>query len=228
MKTVFVICEGQTESKFVSRILAPYFSALNTTLVSPIIRTSFDKKVGRVYKGSGSSYGKIVSEIKRYEKIVCSSKDKYITTMLDFYGLSSDMPGYSEALAETDAYNKVSVIESAFKQDLNNFGSFFIPYIQLHEFEALLFSDFSKIEECFFDVNLSKLKEDVSSFENPELINNGVETAPSKRIKKYISSYSKTGDGITILENIGLETLRKKCRHFSSWIAKLEEVAKLV
>ena len=59
---------------------------------------------------------------------------------------------------------------------------------------------------------------------NSELINNGLDTAPSKRIKKVIKGYSKVLDGITVANRIGLQNMRKMCKHFNSWISFLENL----
>jgi hypothetical protein len=55
------------------------------------------------------------------------------------------------------------------------------------------------------------------------LINDGFETAPSKRILKEIPEYDKVTAGVSVAGKIGIETLRAKCRHFSEWLAKLED-----
>ena len=101
----------------------------------------------------------------------------------------------------------------------------FVPYLQLHEFEALLFSDPEKLEERF-DRHSTEIRRLVQIAEqsNPELINDGIETAPSKRIIREIPEYEsdKASSGPIVAERIGLTTLRMKCLHFSEWIGKLE------
>ena len=60
--------------------------------------------------------------------------------------------------------------------------------------------------------------------QNPELINQGHETAPSKRILKEIPEYDKVTSGVSVAECIGLDTLRQKCAHFDQWLTKLERL----
>ena len=60
---------------------------------------------------------------------------------------------------------------------------------------------------------------------NPELINEGRETAPSKRIIKLIPEYDKVSVGADIAAINGVEFLKKKCRHFNDWITILENLA---
>ncbi|MEX8547306.1 MAG: DUF4276 family protein, partial [Mucilaginibacter sp.] len=69
----------------------------------------------------------------------------------------------------------------------------------------------------------TKIKNSVKD-KNPELINESPETAPSKRIISLCNSYDKIDDGILILKEIGLETMRKECRHFNDWVSQLEKL----
>jgi hypothetical protein len=60
--------------------------------------------------------------------------------------------------------------------------------------------------------------------QNPKLINDGRETAPSKRILKEIPEYDKATAGPIIAEKRGLPALRAKCRHFHEWLSRLEKL----
>ncbi len=103
----------------------------------------------------------------------------------------------------------------------------FIPYIQLHEFETLLFVEPQKFEIEYFDrpEGIVALKAIADSFGNPELIDQGEQTAPSKRIIKIFSDYTsnKPTIGSMIAHEIGIEALKKQCRH-NNWITKLEDL----
>jgi hypothetical protein len=63
--------------------------------------------------------------------------------------------------------------------------------------------------------------------ENPELIDDHPGTAPSKRIIKEINVYekNKSTSGPNVVESIGIQALKEKCRHFSEWITKLEVIS---
>lgn len=100
----------------------------------------------------------------------------------------------------------------------------FIPYIQLHEFEGLLFSDISVFPRNFTKEQLDfpQLERAVNDFKTPEEINNSPATAPSERLKKAINGYDKVTDGAFLALEIGLETIRKKCILFNEWIERLE------
>jgi hypothetical protein len=102
-----------------------------------------------------------------------------------------------------------------------------IPYIQLHEFEALLFSDVHMFEIAFPNrpAEVEKLKSIREDFLTPEHINDQPDRSPSKRILKVIPEYVKTVSGILIIQHIGLPVLRKECGHFGRWLDQLEQLA---
>jgi hypothetical protein len=147
--------------------------------------------------------------------------------MFDLYALPNDFPGYEKASSIRDPYEKVSTLEKAFSDDIND--NRFIPYIQLHEFETLLFSDLSMLRLEYFEHNkeISQLEKVLVDFSNnPELINENRNTAPSKRIIKLIPEYkgNKVNVGATIASMIGIDHLKKTCSHFNDWILKLEDL----
>ena len=100
----------------------------------------------------------------------------------------------------------------------------YIPYIQLHEFEALAFSSANSFEILFEDneMNYKGIREVIDSFPNPEDINDSPETAPSKRMQKLIPGYNKVAYGISLIEYTGLSVILQKCPHFREWIEKLK------
>jgi len=122
--------------------------------------------------------------------------------------------------------NKVEFLENALKNEIKY--PRFIPYFQLYEFEALLFSDLQKIKKQYpaCGREIQNLANDVANSPNPELINDSSETAPSKRIIKQIPSYDKKSAGPIIANHIGLPVLRAKCRHFNEWLTKLEKLGR--
>lgn len=78
------------------------------------------------------------------------------TTMFDLYALPNDFPGYSEANSIGDRYERVLSFEKAFSKAVAS--ERFIPYIQLHEYEALVF--------CGLDYLLQMYKGCEKSIEN--------------------------------------------------------------
>jgi hypothetical protein len=64
----------------------------------------------------------------------------------------------------------------------------------------------------------------VSECGAPELVNDGVRTAPSRRIQAALPTYRKTLDGPAVLEEIGLAGIRSACPHFDEWVTWLESL----
>ena len=144
--------------------------------------------------------------------------------MFDLYALPDDFPGGTQAKTRVDCYKRVEMLEAAMKQDIDD--SRFIPYIQIHEFEALILSDPQQLDWEYLehDRPINNLKSMVDG-QNPELINDGPTTAPSKRILAEIPEYDKVAAGAAVAAKIGLSTLRQKCRHFNDWLTGLEQLA---
>lgn len=126
-----------------------------------------------------------------------------------------------------DPYERVLFLEKALAQDIED--PRLIPYIQLHEFEALILSEPARLLSEFpmrhDAVNALEgiLREHGS---NAELVNDGQETAPSKRIMRVIPEYegSKASAGPLVASAIGLDGLRHRCRHFAHWLKQLENL----
>ena len=214
-----ITTEGETELKFVKNTLAIYLSRFNVDVLARCVKTSTG------FRGGITTYKKAKNDIRAWLKQNHSSEWKF-TTMFDLYRLPKDFPGYQDALKQNDPYEKVRVLEDAFKKDIDDYR--FIPYIQLYEFEALIFADPEKLILEFPDKekSIQKLVE-MARGGNPELINDQPDTAPSKRIIKEIKVYekNKSTSGPNVVESIGIMRLKEKCRHFSEWIAKLEVIS---
>ncbi len=104
----------------------------------------------------------------------------------------------------------------------------FVPYVVLHEFEGLLFSDCAAFAEGIYRPELTgKLQAIRDGFESPEEINDSPETAPSKRIEALVSGYQKPLMGVLGILNIGLVRIRTECPGFSDWLERLQAAAKL-
>ena len=123
-------------------------------------------------------------------------------------------------------YVHVKALEKSFFEEIGD--KRFIPHIQLHEFEALLFCGINHLSALYpgCEKGCDKLSKDLQKVGNPELIDNSPTTAPSKRIIKAIEggkkyNYNKPTTGKSVTKQIGIEELRAKCPHFNEWIEKL-------
>ena len=218
-----VTVEGQTEETFVRRVLAPYLGLLSVGAYVRCVTTR--RKKGIKFRGGMIPYPRVKKEMERWMK-EDRGDDARFSTMFDLYQLPTDFPGYEEASRSEDAYEKVKLLEGSLANDMGD--SRFIPYIQLHEFEALLLSDPQKLDSQFDDSDaVERITALVSQFSSPELIDDGIDTAPSKRITAAIPAYEsmKRSAGPLVAERIGLQTMRAKCCHFGEWLSKLERLA---
>lgn len=214
-----IIGEGISEETFAREILAPHLLGHDIFAYSRQIVTSRRIALPRT-KGGIHSYDQVKKDILRSlrEDTLC-----IITTMIDLYALPQNFPNYKTASALHDPYARVELLEKSFAEDINS--NRFIPYIQLHEFETLFFADV-KVSDGILSLNsVSRFKalEDIlNQYSNPELINDSPQTAPSKRILQLYPQYQKRIDSIRVLQRIGLINISQKCRHFNTWLSKLE------
>lgn len=227
MKTVIIniLCEGQTEERFVKEVLKPYFKSTGIVLKHRLLITSKKKDA----YGGMLSYKQAKGDLMAWmsENKGRTSEIHYYTTMFDFYALPDDFPGFDDSSSISDPYVKVETLEKAFKDDVNH--QKFIPYIQLHEFEALCFCDISKMKSLYPEAKkqIDQLAKVLDLYNgNPELINNSPQTAPSKRIVSNIEQsgkyrYNKPWAGVKVTGDIGIDVILKMCRHFREWIALL-------
>jgi len=225
MIRLHIFTEGQSEEKFIKTVLDPYLFSLNNNIFTDAwcLTTKFDKKIGKKFKGGLPDYQKIHTEISNTFKQLKTPEHRF-TTFFDLYALPDSFPKYQEVKNETDTYRKVEVLETAMSSDLND--QRFIPYIQMHEFEMLILCEPSKLNLAYLEHEnlIKKLEKEISRY-NPEEINEGVATAPSKRIMKYIKEYDKIFATENVLPNIELDLIKSRCPHFNDWIKKLEELA---
>jgi len=213
-----ITAEGQTEERFVKQTLSNHLGTFNISTDVRCVLTSKDKR--KHYRGGLISYDKAKKDIKTWLKDDNNPEVRF-TSMFDLYALPADFPGFEDSKKIIDPYEKVEFLESELAKDIDDFR--FIPYIQLYEFEALLFTNPKKLKIEYFDYqsSINKLIKIVEKIGNPELINDNPETAPSKRIIKLIPDYNKV-IGATIIGEIGIENLKAGCKHFNDWVLKLE------
>lgn len=216
MKRVYIICEGQTEESFVNQLLLPYFIQQNILVQAPLIG-----KPG--HKGGNVNLPRLLTDLG---KILNADRSAYCTTLFDYYGLASDFPGKAEADQQNDLVKKNEVIHTALHKAVEDklgaeVASRFIPYIQMYEFEALLFSDPELMEDKLKAKGFVAIRE---SFDSPEHINNSPQTAPSKRILTLHSTYNKVLNGSILAQNITLDIIRKECLLFDAWLSKINNL----
>lgn len=221
-----VLCEGQTEDRFAQKVLKPYLKDFGIVVKTQLLLTNKKKNI----RGGMISYERAKNDLLLWIKQHSTKtyETHYFTTMFDLYALSDDFLGYEAANRKTNCYDTVQLLEEQFGNDINS--DRFIPYIQLHEFEALVFCGLEHLLVGYPDMTreIASLKEVLSQYENnPEKINNSPVTAPSKRIIKAFESkhhYDKPKLGEFVTDNVGIIGLKEKCLHFKEWIERLERI----
>lgn len=149
----------------------------------------------------------------------------YFTTMFDLFRFSSNFPDYEGAMAMPDPRSRATTLQNTMLEDIGD--NRLLPYIQVHEFEALVLADPQELAKDYPEsrAGVNQLAGEIAAkFKDPELINGGRATAPSKRIEQKICNYRKPSSGPIITARIGLSKLRNKCPHFSAWVDKLESL----
>lgn len=210
MRAVYIVAEGQTEEEFINEILRPYLLRFNIYDVRAILM-----ETSPGYKGGDVTYERYKYNI---ELLLKKENDIIVTSLIDYYKLDTNFPNFKEAQKIHDKFLRLNSLEEAIKVDISN--PRFIPYIQLHEFEGLLFSSmdgFNYLPEIP-ESSLRTLQNIVDNYENPELINESPLTAPSKRLINLIPGYQKTFHGPIIADEISIDIILSKCTRFRIWL----------
>jgi len=220
MTRLYVVVEGQTEETFVDEVLARVLHPLG---IFP--RARLLGKPG--HKGGDVRYSRVSSDVLTLLK---QDGGAYCTTLVDFCGLGSDFPGKELAATKNSAQAKAQAVEQAVFDDISSkLGDArrFIPYVQMHEFEGLLFSDPEAFAKALYSPGLaSEFGKIRAMFQTPEDIDEGRETAPSKRVLGLFPEYDKALNGPLAALGIGVERMRQECPHFNEWLGKLQALAK--
>lgn len=216
MKRVLVLVEGQTEERFVKDVLCPHLLPRGIVTI-PKVATTKRVKRGPDFKGGITDYRKVANDLHR---LLHDTNAVSVTTFIDYYGLPSDFPGI-DSRPSGSAYDKARHIETEWKRGIDN--PRFNPYLMVHEFEALLFAKPEELGRALYQSDmLPELEKIRNGFPTPEDINDNPITAPSKRIAGLCPGYQKTLHGPLITQRIGLEIIRRECRHFDDWLTWLE------
>lgn len=216
---IFIVVEGQTEQTFVRDVLAPYMGHNGIYLHPSLIG-----KPG--HKGGDVRFERAKIDIINFLK---QRNDTYVSTMFDYFRINKDWPGLNDIRGKTltlTVEQKAKIVEDAMMKEIMNElpqcnpEKRFIPFIQMHEFEALLFSDAPILAERT-GIDLISVQAILTEYSNnPEEINNDPVKAPSKQLETLNHNYRKIALGKEISEAIGIQNIRAKCRHFDNWLKR--------
>ncbi len=216
MKRLIIVCEGPTEHEFCMNLIAPDLLKSDIYVDAPLVKRS---------------NGGIVpwSSIKRQIEMHLHEKGAYVTLLVDYYGIKDSyfFPGWIESKEIFPMSARLQFLCERMKADVTpELASRFIPYIQIHEFESLLFSNINIFKNNFDSKSMkfSVLEDAVREFSNPEEINSRPTLAPSKRLIEAIPGYQKVNDGAYIADEIGLFEILQKCPLFRQWFSTLQSI----
>ena len=228
MAEIVALVEGETEQTFVRDQLAAHL-ALNGSTIWPVL-PGRQRRHGGVKKW----------EVARQDIFRLLRAGRYCTTMFDFYAMPNDWPGRNAA-STLPWQTRASYVGAAMLADVTAAmsGSFnpaqFLPYVQLHEFEALAFADVEKLASVvsalgnWSPARVAKQFSDIlEASGDPEAINDGYDTCPSRRISTIVPAFRKRVHSPIVTARIGIAALRVRCRHFASWLASLESLGQQV
>jgi hypothetical protein len=228
MARLLVHVEGPTEEAFVNEILRDYLVHVGYESVDA--RIIGNARLRR-RRGGIRAWPAVRDDIARHLRY---DSGCIATTLVDYYGLphleSAAWPGRRRA-AQLPFNKKAGCVEQALFDDLAGKGisqlfKRFVPFVVMHEFEGLLFSDCAAFSHGIGRPELEKhFRQIREQFETPEEINDSPETSPSKRVENLVPGYQKPLLGILAVLEIGLTRIRSECPHFNEWIQKLESLA---
>jgi hypothetical protein len=229
MARLLVHVEGQTEEEFGNGALREYLLTCGYHDVSARImgNARLRRQRGGI-RGWPSARADLVRHLRE-------DPDCVTTTMVDYYGLPDEgdraWPGRAEAGRLVSG--KAAYVEAALLADVTRtMGAKFnprrfVPFVVMHEFEGLLFSDcaaFSRgIGRRDLEPNFQKIRD---QFPTPEEIDDSPETAPSKRVEALVRGYEKPLLGNLAALEIGLARIRAECPHFAEWLKRLEALVR--
>ena len=228
MTRLFVHVEGETEETFVNLVLAPHLYDLG--YVEVVARLIGDQRE-RSHRGGIRPWTEtrrgIVNQLRQDAGL-------FVTTMIDYYGLPTQGAGAWPGRAEANRLpflQRAAHVENAIRSDVaTEMGdSFnpgrFVPYVMMHEFEAMLFSDCERFAEAIGRPELAVSFQAIrDGFDTPEEINDSPVTAPSRRIENLAPDYQKPVDGTAAVSAIGLATIGQECPHFGQWLERLKSL----
>lgn len=226
MSRLLLHVEGQTEEIFVNDVLAPHLCVRGYDSVRARLVGNARQRDRR---GGIRDWNAVRRDIANHLK---EDTRAFATTMVDYYGLPRSehraWPGRARASTLPFA-EKADAVEAALLADIGSemggglYPNRFVPYVMMHEFEALLFSDCEQFGRGIGRPDLAESFQAIrDQFASPEEIDDSPETAPSKRVESLVAGYQKPLLGILAALEIGLDAMRRECPHFATWLSRLE------
>jgi hypothetical protein len=217
---LYVLVEGDTEREFVERLLGPHLQQRGVWVYTSVVETSRDRF--GVKRRGGGRWKHWLGDLRRLIAEQ-TGPDTRFTTMFDLYGLPDDFPDLALHATDKDTQRRADNLSVSMARAVDDFR--FIPYLQRHEFEALVLASIDGLSKLLDETDQLAGVEALRALlknTSPEDINDGKSTAPSKRLQSHIRGYRKTLHGPLSVEDVGLKAIRSKCPRFNAWVGALE------
>ena len=224
MKRLYLTVEGQTEAAFATSVLTPHLAKFGVFLFPPRFTGLHKRRRGRIPQGGLlNTFGHALSDVRTWLK-EDQSPDARFSMMVDLYSLPNDFPGYAAGMAKPNGVEQANDLQESLNKAIQD--ARFIPYLQVHEYEALVLTDPRRITSIYdvTDAQIEALCHECSDSATPEEINHGQHSHPKYRIQRTVHDYDENVAGPLLAEDIGLPTLRDRCPHFGEWLTRLERL----
>ncbi|MBB6170061.1 hypothetical protein HNR23_000121 [Nocardiopsis mwathae] len=216
MRRLHILCEGQTEETVVRETIAPYLEARGVYATHSILTTR-RAAGGSAFKGGVSKWSKIQVEIRLLLK---DSSLGLVTTFIDYYGAPPDTPGMADRPSATP-HDQVVHVERAMAEAIGD--SRFLPHLLLHETETWVLACPEALGIVTGDQRIAAAVSALTAEEGgAELVNDGPNTAPSKRLQALYPKYRKTADGPDAIYLTGIDAIRERCSHADQWFDAIQ------
>lgn len=220
---LYIYVEGLSEEIFVNRQLRPHLQLHGWKSIIPIgAATSLDPQGQR---GGLTNWPAVEADLRG---LFVSEPDAAVrfTTLWDFYGTPDTFPGIVSARVAQAGSDRAAIVERALAEHFNE--PRFDPYIQMHEFEALVLAALNGLKSLYPQQSpaIEALQAECERVGSCEAINDGPDTHPAKRIDDAVPGFlaRKAQDGPIALREVELETIRRSCPRFNAWLHRLEAI----
>ncbi|TAE33477.1 MAG: DUF4276 family protein [Cytophagales bacterium] len=216
MRPIIIVVEGPTEQTFIEQCLMPYwFERFGIYEVYP-------SRIGN--DGGNVRVDRLRKDIELFLK---QRPNAYVTTLIDYSGNElKKLENYVKCKALPTTDQRIKCIEDNLLKLIDS--ERFIPFIQKHEFESLLFSSGYSLQAYLKPKTCEAITQTRSQFHGPEDINTN--QYPSYRLKEFFNlyeprKYSKVANGSILALEIGLPTILKECPRFAAWVERIGKLA---
>jgi len=218
MRDLYIIVEGETEEEFVKRLLVPYLYARGLT--------GHIQAILVFVSGGGHGHSNTQHFLNTIEPVLYQRGEPVITSLLDFFRFPRKQAAFAACSALATASQQANCLEQALFDAVQAIRPYryFVPYVQVHEFEALLFADAAG-HALHAPGILADVAAVIDAYSAAEEINSRPELAPSKRLaaiyRAHRQAYRKGADAVDVAELIGMDRLLEKCPRFKAWVESL-------